>query len=209
VVAIEIDTGRTRVWLVSQPQSVTLGKANHVISSEWHDLGDKVQDRIRHEASERLIAGWWKDATSRWQAQDYGGFGITADEVKEWDHDLLQRFLANTGMPDPATAAVVFVVPLPGDEFMGDLAEVIRVAGVLFAFASGHAVWACASLKALVHEKLVDVVAGIMREEIAALSQVTATESPGDIIRRLTAAHDTESTSGWDATSDHDSLTAM
>ena len=151
LVAIEINTGYVRVMLASQTRSAV---GVRVISSRSHNLGDKVRGRVEEETADLLTSSCC------------GGSAMMADKLGQWDHVLLQGFLSIAGLPAPIDAAIVFVVPLPGDDLMSDLAEVIRVAGVVLAFASGNAVRAYASLKSLVHEELVKVVAGLIHKDV-------------------------------------------
>ncbi len=104
---------------------------------------------------------------------------MAADQVRKWDHDLLRQLLANAGLPDPVDAAIVFVVPLPGDHLMNELAKVIKVVGIAFAFATGHAVWACASVKSLLHDELVGVAARVIRNEVVSVFSAVTPTKPG------------------------------
>ena len=61
------------------------------------------------------------------------------------------------GVPEPVEAALVFVVPLSLSKPLGEIAVLGDVLGIAFALATAHALVACASLKSLAHEGIIQL----------------------------------------------------
>ena len=94
---------------------------------------------------ELLTNPFWEELKHRCQAPDYGGADEIAGKLADWNHDLLRQCLANAGIPGPLDSAIVFVVPLPGDQLLSVASEAIRAIGIAFAVVTGHVAWACAA----------------------------------------------------------------
>ena len=130
-------------------------------------LAEHVRERVAEGTVDRLTSPVWEQLIQRCQAPDGGGLDRFAGDVADWNHDLLRESLVDAGVPGPVDAAIVFVVPLPGDRMLSVASEAIRVVVIAFAVLIGHPALACASFQSLVHDKLISEMGKLVEQTAA------------------------------------------
>ena len=150
-------------------------------------LLDGVRERLAGQLAEFAIDPMWGPATARWCVTDIGGFDAAArlfGGLDTWSHSAVASWVTQVSdaidmpgaMADGAGAVIGLAVPLPIDRPLRDLSRITQVAGVAFAVLTGNPVLACASLKALAHDQLIDLVAKGIRDVAFKLVIPTGTQ---------------------------------
>jgi hypothetical protein len=127
------------------------------VAGYYPQLMKALQEQVRDSAISSIADPSWKVLTQRWQTTDPGNFAGVSDRVRDLDKDMFRAAMNSIGVPGPVEAALVFVVPLPFSEPCEELAVMGDVLGIAFALAAGHALMACASLKSLAHEGIIQL----------------------------------------------------
>lgn len=127
------------------------------VAGHYPQLVEVLQKQVRDSAASSIADPSWEVLTQKWQTADPGNFAGVSDKVRDLDEDMFRAAMNSIGIPGPVEAALVFVVPLPLSEPLGELAVLGDVLGIAFALATGHALMACASLKSLAHEGIIQL----------------------------------------------------
>ena len=127
------------------------------VAGHYPQLMETLQEQVRDSAISSITDPSWEVLTQRWQTTDPGNFAGVSDRVRDLDKDMFRTAMNSIGVPGPVEAALVFVVPLPFSKPLGELAVMGDVLGIAFALAAGHALMACASLKSLAHEGIIQL----------------------------------------------------
>lgn len=141
-------------------------------------LVGQMNERVTEDIAAQAILPEWNLLTLQWApTRDFGGFDSVAELARNldtWEHRVAGRWLAQVGaaagVPSGvagAGIAVGTIVPLPGDQALGQLSIAVNLAGVAFALATGNPILASASLKSLAHETLIKAVAAEIRTILA------------------------------------------
>ena len=125
-------------------------------------LREKVEDSAIKSAANPA----WDVLTQKWQTTDRGNFAEVSDRIRDLDQGMFGAAMSSIGVPGPVEAALVFVVPLPFDEDLAELATLGDVLGIAFALTTGHALMACASLKSLMHEGIIRLFKEAIKEAL-------------------------------------------
>ena len=160
------------------------------LRQQANSLLDGVRERLAGQLAGFAMDPMWDLATADWYVTDIGGFDAAArlfGDLDTWSHSAVASWVTQVsvaiGMPgamaDGAGVVIGFAVPLPIDRPLKALSRITQVAGVAFAVLTGNPVLACASLKALAHDQLIDLVVKGIRD-VASLKPVipTGTQQP-------------------------------
>lgn len=175
--------------LVFPPRSYRHVARESVRVSSTERLRDGIREELSKAAAERVTRPAWDAITVNWDVEDFGGFNSGAELVQNldaWEHYQPGKWLSQlvfavglpSGMADGAGTLLGLALPLPGEKFLDQLSTVIKLAGIVFAVASGNPVAACASLKSLVHEEMVDAVAKVIRADVGVSQTPSAKNTP-------------------------------
>ena len=162
-VVVHAPSGRLRGWESDMPAPAPL-------KEQADRLLDGIRERLATRATETGLNPVWDAATTEWYVTDFGGFERVAEmfgDLDNWGHQAVAAWVGDVGrMIDMPTAVagdvgevIGLAIPLPIDRPLIDASRVIQVAGVAFAAATGNMPLACASLKSLAHDRLIDFMA--------------------------------------------------
>jgi hypothetical protein len=163
-----------RIVVAAPPEYVDWAEARpQRLRKDAEQLIKEAHDRLAERFADAITANAWQAATANWRVIDFGGFDSAAERVAAldgWTHEQAGMWLAPSaeaaGMPADfaggAGALIGYAIPLPADKVLGDLSQIIRVAGIVVACMTGHVAWAIASTKSLAHEELVKDMAKLL-----------------------------------------------
>jgi hypothetical protein len=162
-VVVHAPADRLRGWDSNMPAPAPL-------QEQAHRLLDGIRERLAERATETGLNPVWDAATTRWYVTDFGGFERAAEvfgDLDNWGHQAVAAWVEDVDRAIDMPRAVAgdvgevigLAIPLPIDRPLIDASRVIQVAGVAFAAATGNMPLACASLKSLAHDRLVDFMA--------------------------------------------------
>jgi hypothetical protein len=160
------------VVFVQAPRELQDWASRHpeLLSGHAKSMLETMREQFSQSAASWLVDSAWEPAAAAWRVTDFADFDILSglsEAVGNWEHqeagafaEQLGRITGLSGIAvDGAGVVVRYLVPLPGDQALEDFSRLIKVAGIVaFGLAGGH-VLACASLKSLVHDELIDLVA--------------------------------------------------
>jgi hypothetical protein len=168
-----------REWETGVPPPGPLGDlACRLLDEVQEGVLEGVRKGVPEWLAERFaqiaIDPVWEPASRDWHVTDIGGFEAAArsfSDLDTWSHSAVASWVTDVGnaigmpgaMANGAGAVIGLAVPLPFDQPLKELSQVIQVAGVAFGIVTGNAPLACASLKALAHDQLIDLVAREVR----------------------------------------------
>jgi hypothetical protein len=162
-VVVHAPAERLRGWDSHMPAPAPL-------QEQAERLLDGIRERLAERATETGLNPVWDAATARWYVTDFGGFERAAEvfgDLDNWGHQAVAAWVEDVDRAIDMPRAVAgdvgevigLAIPLPIDRPLIDASRVIQIAGVAFAAATGNMPLACASLKSLAHDRLVDFMA--------------------------------------------------
>ena len=136
------------------------------VDGHYPHLLEALREKVKDSAISSVAGPSWDVLTQKWRTTDPGNFAGVSDRVRDLDEDMFRVAMNSIGVPGPVEAALVFVVPLPLSKPLGELAVLGDVVGIAFALMTGHALMACASLKSLAREGIIQLFKEAIKEAL-------------------------------------------
>jgi hypothetical protein len=129
-------------------------------------LLEALRKKVKDCAISSVADPSWDVLTRTWQTTGPGSFTDVGDGVRDLDQDMFGAAMNSIGVPGPVEAALVFVVPLSFFGPVGELTVLGDVLGLAFALTTGHALMACASLRSLASERIIQLFKQAIRQAL-------------------------------------------